>query len=177
VVSDSTLRASGGQSFSQLFGLGDAARMNRAESLDVAQEIRSDSSRLAFARLDLDAASVPGDRIVYEGDNRGGQDLIASLTAKRQFDSAGDLAGGMAGLEEYGARLAGDVGSRAARAERAELAAQSVKTSADQKRSDVEGVNLDEELARMTLYQQAYNASARLLQASREMTDTLLNIV
>jgi flagellar hook-associated protein 1 FlgK len=177
VVSDSTLRASGGQSFTQLFGLGDAARMNRAESLDVASEIRADSSRLAFARLDLTGASVPGDRIVFEGDNRGGQDLIASLTAKRQFDSAGDLAGGLAGLEEYGARLAGDVGSRAARAERAEMAAQSVQAAADQKRSDVEGVNLDEELARMTLYQQAYNASARLLQASREMTDTLLNLV
>ena len=83
----------------------------------------------------------------------------------------------MAGLEEFGARLAGDVGSRAARAERAELASQSVKAAADQKRSDVEGVNLDEELARMTLYQQAYNASARLLQASKEMTATLLSIV
>jgi len=177
VSSDSTLRPASGQSFTQLFGLGDAARLNRAESMEVAQEIRADSSRLAFARLDLTGASLPGDRIVYEGDNRGGQDLIASLTAKRQFDSAGSLAGGLAGLEEYGARLAGDVGSRAARAERAALAAQSVKSAADQKRSDVEGVNLDEELARMTLYQQAYNASARLLQASREMTDTLLNIV
>ena len=141
------------------------------------RKIRANSARLSFARLDLNAASVPGDRVLYEGDNRGGQDLMSSMTSKRNFDPAGGLAGGLAGLEEYGARLAGDVGSRAARAERAELAAQAVQAAADQKRSDVEGVNLDEELARMTLYQQAYNASARLLQAAREMTDTLLNIV
>ncbi|MCP2679207.1 flagellar hook-associated protein FlgK [Maricaulaceae bacterium NA33B04] len=177
LASDSTLRAASGQSFSQLFGLGDAARMNRSEALQVDPAIRSDSGRLAMARLDLTGASVPGDLILFEGDNRGGQDLAASLTTKRRFEGAGSLAGGMAGLEEFGARLAGDVGSRAARAERAELASQSVKAAADQKRSDVEGVNLDEELARMTLYQQAYNASARLLQASKEMTDTLLSIV
>jgi flagellar hook-associated protein 1 FlgK len=177
MVSDSTVRTGSGVSFSQLFGLGDAARLTRAENLDVAPEIRSDSSRLAFARLDVTGASAPGDRVIFEGDNRGGQDLVAAMNTKRSFDDAGGLAGGQASIEEFGARLAGDVGARAARAERADTAAQSVKAAADQKRSDVEGVNLDEELARMTLYQQAYNASARLLQAAREMTDTLLNIV
>lgn len=177
LASDSTVRTGSGVSFSQLFGLGDAARMSRAENLEVAPEIRSDSSRLAFARLDVTGASVAGDRVIFEGDNRGGQDLVAAMNTKRSFDDAGGLAGGLASIEEFGARLAGDVGARAARAERADIAAQSVQAAADQKRSDVEGVNLDEELARMTLYQQAYNASARLLQAAREMTDTLLNIV
>ena len=177
VASDSTVRAGSGIAFSQLFGLGDAARMSRAENLQVAPEVRADSSRLAFARLNVNGASVPGDRVIFEGDNRGGQDLVAAMTSKRAFEQAGGLAGGQATIEEFGARLAGDVGTRSARAERAELAAQSVQAAADQKRSDVEGVNLDEELARMTLYQQAYNASARLLQAAREMTDTLLNIV
>ena len=41
---------------------------------------------------------------------------------------------------------------------------------------DVEGVNMDEELANMVLYQQAYNAAARMIQASKEMTDVLLNM-
>lgn len=38
------------------------------------------------------------------------------------------------------------------------------------------GVNLDEELANMTIFQNAYNASARLVQAVDEMFDTLLSI-
>jgi flagellar hook-associated protein 1 FlgK len=175
VTADSTQRGATGLSFTQLFGFGEAARLNRAESFEVNTALRADSSRLAFAKADLDSA-VAGDFVLSQGDNRGGQDLFSALGAKRGFNAAGGLAAGQATLGEYAARLAGDIGGRAARAERAETAANSVKSAADQKRSDVEGVNLDEELARMTLYQQAYNASARLLQAAKEMTDTLLRI-
>ena len=38
------------------------------------------------------------------------------------------------------------------------------------------GVNLDEELANMTIFQNAYNASARLVQAVDEMFETLLGL-
>jgi len=38
------------------------------------------------------------------------------------------------------------------------------------------GVNLDEELANMTIFLNAYNASARLVQAVDEMLETLLNL-
>jgi flagellar hook-associated protein 1 FlgK len=38
------------------------------------------------------------------------------------------------------------------------------------------GVNLDEELANMTIFQNAYNASARLVQAADEMFETLLGL-
>ncbi|MFW6300777.1 MAG: FlgK family flagellar hook-associated protein, partial [Oceanicaulis sp.] len=175
VTSDSTQRGNTGLSFTQLFGLGDAARMNRAEAFQVDPAIRADASRLAFAKVDLDSASI-NDVVLTKGDNRGGQELFSAFNTKRDFAGAGGLAAGRASLSEYASRFAGDVGARAARAERAEMAASSVKTAADQKRADVEGVNLDEELARMTLYQQTYNASARLLQAAKEMTDTLLNI-
>lgn len=40
-----------------------------------------------------------------------------------------------------------------------------------------EGVNLDEELVLMTTYQQAFNASARLIQAAKDMYDTLMGMV
>ena len=112
-----------------------------------------------------------------EGDGRGGQALQGAVTASRTFNRAGSLTGGVSSVEEYAARLAGDVGSRAAVAERSLDSASAIQAATDQKRSDVEGVNMDEELARMTMYQQAYNASARLMQAAKEMTDTLLNMV
>ena len=175
--SDTTERGSTGLAFSQIFGLGDAARLVRAESFEVSPELRADPSKLALAKLDIDGTTVAGDLVLAKGDARGGQALQEALTARREFSAAGGLSGGLSSLEEYAARLAGDVGARAARAERANDAAQSVREAADQKRADVEGVNLDEELAQMTLYQQAYNASARMLQAAREMTDTLLNLV
>lgn len=177
VIRDSTQRGATGLSFTQIFGLGDAARMTRSEGLAVPDALRANPERLSFAKLDMTGASLPGDLVLAEGDNRGGQALFSALDAKRPFNAAGGIAGGEASLGEYAARLAGNVGNRAARAERAEAAALSVKSAADLKRSDVEGVNMDEELANMTLYQQAYNASARLIQAAKEMTDTLLSIV
>ncbi|MCA6289348.1 MAG: hypothetical protein IM608_08900, partial [Phenylobacterium sp.] len=44
-------------------------------------------------------------------------------------------------------------------------------------RESVEGVNLDEELVRLTTYQQAFNASARMIQAAREMFEVLTSVV
>ena len=38
------------------------------------------------------------------------------------------------------------------------------------------GVNLDEELSNMIIYQQGYNASARVFSACVEMFDTLVNL-
>ena len=42
--------------------------------------------------------------------------------------------------------------------------------------SEVSGINLDEELANMILFQNAYTASARLITTARELFDTLLEI-
>jgi len=177
LTGDTTRRGDTGLSLSQIFGLGDAARLNRAEAFSVNPEVRANTQRLSLARLDLAAGSTPGDLVLAQGDGRGGQALFSALNQTRSFDKAGGLTGGQTTLQQYASRLAGDVGTRAARAERAQASAAAVQEAADVKRRDVEGVNMDEELARMTLFQQAFNASARLLQTSREMTDILLNMV
>jgi len=177
VVSDSSERTGTGKSFTTIFGLSDTARFDRSEGFEVRPAIRSDPSLLSMAQLDIDAGTAVGDLVLSEGDNRGGQALAAAGNTKRTFDDAREMTGRLATTVEYGSRLAGLVGSMSAAAERAEGAAASVKEAANIKRSDVEGVNLDEELARMIQFQQSYNASARLLQAAREMSDMLINMV
>jgi flagellar hook-associated protein 1 FlgK len=42
--------------------------------------------------------------------------------------------------------------------------------------SGAEGVNLDTELVSLTTYQQAYSASARLIQASSDLFNTLMTM-
>ena len=177
VTGDTSIRTGTGKSFTTIFGLSENSRMSRSEGFEVRPSIRSDSMLLAMAKLDVTGASAPGDLVVSAGDNRGGQELAAAGQVKRTFDDAGDMRGGQSTLIEYGSRVAGKVGSVAASAQRQESAAAAVKEAADIKRSDVEGVSLDEELARMIQFQQSYNAAARLLQAAREMSDTLLRIV
>lgn len=177
LTADSTSRGTTGISFSSQFGLGLAAKVTRMDSMNVAERIRADSSLLSLAKLDLDGTPTVGDIVVAAGDGRGGHALQGVMTAQRGFDAAGGFTASTATLETFAARVAGDIGTRAARADRAMQSAQSLKVAADQKRADVEGVSLDEELANMTLFQQSYNASARLLQTAKELTETLLNLI
>ncbi|WP_417487330.1 flagellar hook-associated protein FlgK [Maricaulis sp.] len=177
LTGDDTSRGTSGVAFSKLFGVGLESRASRSEAFAVDTAIRADSSRLALGKLDIDAATVVGDYVLSSGDNRGGTGLQAALSAPRSFDAAGSLATSTASLGDYTARIAGTIGSRAARAESEAASAATLSATAAQKRADVEGVSLDEELAAMTLYQQSYNAAARMLQAAKEMTDTLMGIV
>jgi flagellar hook-associated protein 1 FlgK len=177
LVGDNTRRGTTDVAFSQLFGLGLAATAGRTDLPQVAPRVRANSSLLAMAKLDRSGSPAVGDVVVASGDGRGGHALQSALTRQRNFGAAGSFSASAATLENFAARVAGDIGSRAARADRAMQSAQSLKTAADQKRADVEGVSLDEELANMTLYQQSYNASARLLQTAKELTETLLNLI
>ncbi len=177
LTTDDTSRAGSGLSFSKLFGLGLAATAGRAQAFSVNPTIRSDSSKLALGQLNIGAATVAGDLVLTSGDARGGQLLQAAMTNVRSFDAAGSINAANSSLQDYAARLAGSIGSRAARAESEAASADVLRTTAQTKRSNVEGVSLDEELASMTLYQQSYNASARMLQAAKEMTDALMSIV
>ncbi|WP_300542055.1 flagellar hook-associated protein FlgK [Maricaulis sp.] len=177
LTGDDTARPASGIAFSQMFGLGLEARAARAEAFRVDPAIRSDSSRLALAQLDISGATAVGDTVITSGDNRGGSALQAALHSSRNFDAAGTLSQTSASLGDYAARLAGTIGSRAAKAGSEAESAVVLRQTAAQKRADVEGVNLDEELASMTMFQQSYNASARMLQAAKEMTDTLMGII
>ena len=75
------------------------------------------------------------------------------------------------------AMMARWIGAAASNASTSATNATAAATEAQSRRSGVEGVNLDQELISLTTYQQAYNASARLLTAAKDMYDTLLAIV
>ncbi|HCQ53769.1 MAG TPA: flagellar hook-associated protein FlgK, partial [Brevundimonas diminuta] len=90
---------------------------------------------------------------------------------------AGGAAGGSMSLARYASELSGEIGSRAAMAKNNAVSATALAKEATARRVSVEGVNLDEELVLMTTYQQAFNASARMVQAAKDMYDILLGMV
>ncbi|MBA4800669.1 MAG: flagellar hook-associated protein FlgK [Euryhalocaulis sp.] len=176
LVGDTTSRGGTGLSFSQMFGLSREAAAGRAEAFSVADRIANNPEQLSLAQLDLASGAV-GDTVLFAGDNRGGLALQSMLTSSRAFDAAGGLNSAQTSLEQFASRVAGDIGLRAARADSDRASALALAEQAEAKRAEISGVNMDEELANMTIYQQSYNASARLIQAAKEMTDTLLNMV
>ena len=85
--------------------------------------------------------------------------------------------GGTKTLSSYAADFAGEVGGKASAAKTRSETASALAKEADSRRTSAEGVNMDEELVNMTTFQQAYNASARLIQASKDMYDVLIGIL
>jgi flagellar hook-associated protein 1 FlgK len=171
---DTTLRGATGVSFTALNGLSKAAIAGRAVELNVEPLIAADSGRLAVGRPDLGVAI--GDRLVEAGDNRGAAALAAARDKVRAFGAAGVLTAQSTTLAIYAARLGGEAGRMALDAERAEQGAQAVATAAADRRAKVESVTIDDELMKMTVYQNAYAASARVIQAATEMLDILITL-
>jgi flagellar hook-associated protein 1 FlgK len=174
VVGDTTSRGVGGPTMSELFGLDAGTRSVRTSGYSIRADIDRDPRLLALAQLDLTAAS--GQPALSAGDGRGARALADVGEKTVNFASAGGAAGGAMAVSRYLSDLAGDIGGRAASAEQRQTAANALVTEARSRRSSYEGVNLDEELVKLTTYQQAFNASARMIQAAKDMYDILLGM-
>jgi flagellar hook-associated protein 1 FlgK len=174
VTADTTVRGASGLSMSQLFGLDRHASAGRASELQLAAAIAADPSRLSIAQPDLTAPL--NSRVLEAGDTRGASALAAAGATTLTFAAAGVLPGQTATLATYASRLGGEAGRRAEDAATAQESATSVATAAKERRSSVEGVKLDDELVKMTQYQQSYAAASRVIQAAKDMWDILLSI-
>jgi len=177
IDNDTTERGTTGVSLSSLFGLGTRFGMEQASSMRVRDNIAADSQLIGFAKLDLSVTTAVGDVVLAQGDNRGALALAAVEETPRQIRAAGFLAARNASPGEYAATLLADIGRRASEAEVRAADRSALATEIKAKASAIEGVNLDEELANMMLYQQSYNAGARLITAAQRMFDALLEAV
>src|SRR5262249_17380142 len=146
----------------------------RALSINVNASIASDPSKLAVGQPDLTAPL--GQQIIEGGDNRGSTALAAVQNTSRAFAAAGSLTAQTTTLAVYAARLGGEAGRLPSDAEGSADGASGVATAASDRRSQVEGVNIDDELIKLTTYQNAYAASARVIQAATSMMDVLVNL-
>lgn len=174
VVKDGTTQDPSGVSMSQLFGLGGTGA-TRAGGYSVRSDIQQDPAKLALAQLNLSAAA--GTPALSKNDGRGGLLLADAGKKNVNFASAGGNSGGSKTLSSYAADFAGDIGGKASAAKTRSETATALSQEADSRRASAEGVNMDEELVNMTTFQQAYNASARLIQASKDMYDTLIGML
>jgi flagellar hook-associated protein 1 len=79
-----------------------------------------------------------------------------------------------AATAQYGA-IVRQVGADAAGAANAQSVAQAASDAAEDRRQNVSGVSLDEEMANMLRFQRGYQASARAMSTIDDMLDTLIN--
>ena len=117
-----------------------------------------------------DSFTITSSTAANGGDN---SNLIAMIGAL----SARALAGGTTSLTSVANNLVAQVGVTTQQAQANASAQQSVNQDASTARSNLSGVNLDAEAAKMLQYQQAYQAMAQTIQASGEMFTSLINAI
>ncbi len=98
--------------------------------------------------------------------NAGNASALMALRDVKMFDES-KLSDGYAGLMAQ-------VGTRTQSASYAAKLSESIASNLEADRTAVSGVNLDEEAARLIQYQQAYQASAKVLQIAQNIFDNLI---
>ncbi|WP_090441513.1 flagellar hook-associated protein FlgK [Duganella sp. CF458] len=103
------------------------------------------------------------------GDARNGV-LLAGLQTKNILDD------GHATFQASYAQMVNFVGNKTREVQIAGAAADTTVEQAQAARDSVSGVNLDEEASNLLRYQQAYQASGKVIQVASELFDTLLSL-
>ena len=174
---DNTQRGTTGVTLTGLFGIGPGPKAGAARGLEVPSEIANDPARLAFAKLEVSAASVPGDIVLSIGDNRGALSLGDAQSTRLVFDASGFMPPISGDISEYAAQVLTSFSTRARFVQEEAESTKALQNELALRRDEIQGVNLDEELSLLLLYQKAYNASARVVSAAQELLDQLLNVV
>ena len=114
-------------------------------------------------------ALAMADTALYTGSNSGNAKAMMALRDLALFDGAAAADGYAGAMAAIGVKVQG--------ATYAASVSQSIANNIEKDRSSVAGVNLDEEAAKLLQYQQSYQASAKMLQISQSIFDTLLQTI
>ena len=114
---------------------------------------------------EIAAAAVKGSG---ESDNRNAQKLLDLQDSK--------LVNGNATIAQAYASLVSSVGNKTNSLETASTTQKNVVTQLSDRQQSVSGVNLDEEYANLTKYQQFYMANAQVLQTASAVFNALMGI-
>ena len=175
VLSDSTNVNGTNVPFTALFGVGYKYSMDAAKDMAIEKRIDLDINLLSLSQFNQ--AAAVGASAITLGDQTGAlrfQDFDNKLI---NFRTAGELSQTNATLSQYFNQVLGNAGQMANRANNLAEDNVSMKNELAKRRMDVGGVNLDEEMANMIVYQNAYSASARMLTTAQELFDSLLRAV
>ena len=131
------------------------------------------TSPLSQWSLTLQGVPKAGDSFVVKAQpaafsklNSGNASAMTGLRDLAMFDGA-SLTDGYAGLISQ-------IGVRAMSANYSANLSSAIATSSEKDRAGVSGVNLDEEASKLLQYQQAYQASAKMIQIANSIFDTLI---
>jgi flagellar hook-associated protein 1 len=133
------------------------------------------------ASIEVNPSLVQDNALLYNG-TTGVDPTIAStiatnLTANTTFAAAGNFtSASTTSLSNYAGQIIGQAATAAAAASQSNTYQSQLQTQIQNQLQSETGVNLDQELSKLTVYQNAYGASARVIATIQTMYDALMNI-
>ena len=108
-------------------------------------------------------------------DNLGGIGDGRNINAMLDLQEDKFASEGKGNFQDLFAQLVASVGASVQSSELNKNSSEMIRDAAANAVSELSGVNMDDEAAQLIEYQQAYQASARVLQTARELFDTLID--
>jgi flagellar hook-associated protein 1 len=147
-------------------------------TIAVRSDISSSPSKISTAATQWDSTrGASGEYLLSVGDDTTATELVALFKTNNQFDTSGGLGSLNTSFESYAAAI---VATNANLADDNELDTgfqETLRDSLQLKSDSVRGVNLDEEMSNLILFEQAYSAAARLISVIQNMFDALDRVI
>lgn len=155
------------------------SNLRTAGVLDVRKDIQTLPANMAIGSVQWDANLGGGAGQFYssatDGSNMNG--LATRLSQATSFSSSGGLAASTITFENYSSSILSANASLASTNEMRIEYQQNLTTSIEHKSNTTRGVNLDEEMSQLLLFEQAYIASTRVISVIQKMLDSLESVV
>ena len=146
-----------------------------ASAIKVRENITQNANLIACGSPDFDTSK--GKFTINAATNNIANKLAQVFTDSQVFNQAGDMAKTTTTIANYSSAFVGNVASLTSTSQ-SNFEYQSALTEAiSYKEAQVSGIDLDEELSQMIIFQQSYAACAQVFTASREILDILLGLV
>ena len=144
-------------------GLFAGTTITSASQLAVDPSVLADPSKIAAAST---AAGAPGDS----------SNMLAMIALRANTAPTGSALGGQT-FDDYYAGMVSSMGLSAQTATTDSTNAATVVNTLSDRRSQVSGVSLDEEMTNLLKFQHAYAAAGRAMSTMNDMLDSLINMV
>jgi len=151
-----------------------SADVRVARSLSVRTDIEATPTLVARGAIQFDTnRGAAGEYFVSVGDDTVIQEWVAVMTSSNTFDAAGSISNISTTFTDHAAAIVSG-NATAANLNETDLEFQRGLVDSLQAKSDnLRGVNVDEELSDLILFEQAFTASSRVIAVVKDMFDAL----
>ncbi len=160
-----------GQGVSDYFGFNDVFSGTSASTIAVSSKLTADPSSLATAALSTTGILSVGTVAIAAGSSATADKISKALSSDTPFSS------GKSSLLNYAAGFVSSAATLVSNASTQAQTSSSTYDAATSRLSNLTAVNLDEEMAQLQTYQQAYQANAQLVSMVRDLFDTLVSML